>query len=125
MKLMYRRNYCEFSIRLVFRTLSDCYRWGNHGCKNAGQMGILRNAFDPDGTFVAKHFHEIGVDMNEESDTRQYCVTVKIYTQAADKYSAIDNVIEDLEYLIESDSAIAGFIHPTAFDVKEDDERKN
>ena len=58
--------------------------------------------------------------MNEETETRQYCVTVKIYTQAADKYSAIDNIIEDLEYLIESDSAITAFVHPTAFDVVEE-----
>jgi hypothetical protein len=60
--------------------------------------------------------------MNDEAETRQYCVTVKIYTWAVDKYTAIDNVIEDLEYLIEADSAITGFIHPTAFDIVEEKE---
>jgi hypothetical protein len=60
--------------------------------------------------------------MNDEAETRQYCVTVKIYTWALDEQDAIGNVIGDLNYLCSTESAIAGFIHPKLPDVMEDKE---
>jgi hypothetical protein len=62
--------------------------------------------------------------MNEETETRQYCVTVKLYTWAVDEPEALNNVIDDLSYLCKShdDNYIIGFIHPELPDVVEDKE---
>lgn len=55
-------------------------------------------------------------------ETKQYCVTVKLYTWAEDKQEAVDNVIADLDYICKSDSYTTGFIHPELFNVEEDKE---
>ena len=62
------------------------------------------------------------VTLEKTEEPRQYCVTVKIYTWALDEQAAIDNLVEDLEYLMKADSAVAGFIYPKTFDVVEDTE---
>ena len=58
------------------------------------------------------------------NETKQYCVTVKLYTWAGDEQEAIDNVINDLNYLCDSNgsSYVMGFIHPELSDVEEDKE---
>ena len=54
--------------------------------------------------------------------TKQYCVTIKIYTWAADENAAIDQVISELDYICEGDNNLAGFIYPNLADVVEDKE---
>jgi len=56
------------------------------------------------------------------NETKQYCVTVKVYVWALDASHAADSVIDDLTYLTKCDGGVVGFIHPTAADAVEDTE---
>lgn len=56
------------------------------------------------------------------SKTKQYCVTVKIYTWADNQETAIDQVISELDYICEGDNNLAGFSYPNLADVVEDEE---
>ena len=59
--------------------------------------------------------------MTEE--TKQYCVTVRLYTWAVDEEEALINVTGELDYLCKmADAPINGFIHPELSDVEEDKE---
>lgn len=57
-----------------------------------------------------------------DTETKQYCVTVKVYTWAEDSHVARDQVLAELGYLCSVDSMITGFIHPSLKDVEEDKE---
>jgi hypothetical protein len=57
------------------------------------------------------------------NETKQFCVTVKVYTWAESAHIARDQVIAELEYLCSvNDSPITGFVHPSVDDVEEDKE---
>ncbi len=58
----------------------------------------------------------------DEVETKQYCVTVKVYTWAEDAHIARDQVMAELSYLCSVDSTITGYIHPSLNDVEEDKE---
>ena len=53
---------------------------------------------------------------------KQYCVTVKLYAWAESPKEAAKGVKSDLEYLIDIDSTICGFINPEEQDAVEDKE---
>ena len=55
--------------------------------------------------------------MNEETETRQYCVTVKLYTWAENEQDAADTVGDSLGSVT---WGINGFDYPTTDDVTED-----
>ena len=58
-----------------------------------------------------------------DKETKQYCVTVRLYTFAKDKETALSHVTSDLDYLCEmGDNAINGYINPELSDVEEDKE---
>jgi len=56
------------------------------------------------------------------NETKQYCVTIKLYTWADNEETAIDQVISELDYICEGDNNLAGFIYPSLTDVVEDKE---
>ena len=58
--------------------------------------------------------------MSNTTNTKQYCVTVKVYVWADDKADAVSKVYSDLKYITECDGGISGFEHPTEDDAVED-----
>ena len=53
-------------------------------------------------------------------ETKQYCVTVEIYTWAESPEAARDQVISELRDLMRQDTTLSGFMHPSLHDVAED-----
>lgn len=83
---------------------------------------------NPQGPTPAELLLELIADDLKSTENRtmgernQYCVTVKVFTWAADEQEAVDNVIGDLDYVCEVDSQLSGFIHPSLRDVQLDTE---
>lgn len=57
--------------------------------------------------------------MNEETETKQYCVTVKVWVWAEDEDHAKQIAVDDMNYLCGLDTPIAGFDVETAEENKE------
>lgn len=58
--------------------------------------------------------------MNSLNNTKQYRVTVEVFTWAEDSESALEQVIGELDYLCELENNLAGYILPrTAVEDKE------